>query len=403
MFSKLPMAPADAILGLSEAFDRDPSPRKINLSVGVYKDAEGRTPVLDSVKRAEQKLLEEETTKGYLGIAGSPDYARCVQELLFPPGHEALTSGRLASAQTPGGTGALRVAADFLKQMFPTTTVWLSQPTWPNHPNIFTAAGLPVRTYPYFDKATNGIAFGALIDTLQQMPPGDVVLLHGCCHNPTGVDPTADQWETIGGIVRERQLLPLVDFAYQGFASGLRDDAAGLLALARPGTEMIVCSSFSKNFGLYRERVGAITLVAENREVTQRAASQVKAAIRANYSNPPAHGAAVVTTILNDPQLHAAWEKELAGMRERINGMRKLFVKTLAAKGVEGDFSFISRQKGMFSFSGLTPEQVKRLRDRYAIYIVDSGRINVAGMTSANMDTLCTALAEVLREPAAST
>lgn len=396
MFSNLPMAPPDAILGLSEAFERDPNPAKINLSVGVYKDAQGRTPILSTVKKAEERLVREESTKGYLSISGAPQYARAVQQLLFPAGHEVLASERIATAQTPGGTGGLRVAADFLKQMFPGTTVWLSQPTWPNHPNIFAAAGLPVKTYPYFDKATNGIAWQAMLDTLQQIPAGDVLLLHGCCHNPTGADPTPDQWQTIALVTRERGILPLVDFAYQGFGSGLREDAVGLEALAQPGSELLVCSSFSKNFGLYRERVGAISVIGESDDAAARALSQIKSAIRANYSNPPAHGAAVVTTILTDPELRSQWEQELADMRARINGMRELFVQTLADKGVPGDFSFIRHQKGMFSFSGLTKEQVHTLRDRYAIYIVDSGRINVAGMTEANMDQLCTAIKEVV-------
>lgn len=396
MFSNLPMAPPDAILGLSEAFERDPNPAKINLSVGVYKDAQGRTPILSTVKKAEERLVREESTKGYLSISGAPQYARAVQQLLFPAGHEVLASERIATAQTPGGTGGLRVAADFLKQMFPGTTVWLSQPTWPNHPNIFAAAGLPVKTYPYFDKATNGIAWQAMLDTLQQIPAGDVLLLHGCCHNPTGADPTPDQWQTIAQVTRERGILPLVDFAYQGFGSGLREDAVGLEALAQPGSELLVCSSFSKNFGLYRERVGAISVIGESDDAAARALSQIKSAIRANYSNPPAHGAAVVTTILTDPELRSQWEQELADMRARINGMRELFVQTLADKGVPGDFSFIRHQKGMFSFSGLTKEQVHTLRDRYAIYIVDSGRINVAGMTEANMDQLCTAIKEVV-------
>lgn len=397
MFRDISPAPRDAILGLTEAFQRDPNPHKINLGVGVYKDATGNTPVLQAVKRAEEKLLREETTKSYLGIAGSPDYARCVQELLFPAEHEALAGGRLATAHTPGGTGALRVAADFLKRNFPDARVWLSQPTWPNHPAIFKAAGVETKTYPYFDKTTNGIAFDAMLDALRQIPVGDVLLLHGCCHNPTGVDPAPEQWREIAEIVRERKLLPLVDFAYQGFGAGLREDAMGLETLCGPGQEMLVCSSFSKNFGLYRERVGALTLVAEDAETADKAQSQVKAAIRANYSNPPAHGGAAATAILSDGELRTLWENELTGMRARIHGMRNLFVETLKTKGAPGDFSFIARQRGMFSFSGLTLEQVRALRDEYSIYIVDSGRLNVAGMTEANMDRLCQAIADVLK------
>jgi aspartate/tyrosine/aromatic aminotransferase len=272
----------------------------------------------------------------------------------------------------------------------------VSRPTWPNHPGVFQAAGLEVKTYPYFDAATNGLAFDDMLAALRQIPEGDVVLLHACCHNPTGIDPTPEQWSQIADVIEERRLLPLVDFAYQGLGDGLREDARGLHTLCRPGSELLIASSFSKNFGLYNERVGALTLVAGSQAAAEAALSQVKLCIRANYSNPPAHGAAIVTTIWNDPELRAEWEAEVKAMCDRINEMRSLFVETLADKGGRRDFSFIARQRGMFSFSGLTPEQVETLRQRYSIYIVNSGRINVAGMTRANMDAICQAIADVL-------
>ncbi|MGQ9903114.1 MAG: amino acid aminotransferase [Anaerolineae bacterium] len=397
MFETLPMAPADPILGLTEAFNKDPNPNKINLSVGVYKDAEGKTPVFRSVKRAEERILQRETSKNYMPIEGAPDYARAVQALVMGADHPAMSEKRVATVHTPGGTGALRVAGDFIKQMLPGRTVWLSNPTWPNHPNVFKAAGLPIDTYPYFDAAANALDFDAMTAKLKTLPEGDIVLLHGCCHNPTGIDPTPEQWQVIDEILDARKLLPLIDFAYQGLGDGLDEDAAGVRALCRPGREMFICSSFSKNFGLYNERVGALTVVAANEQGAQIALSQLKACIRANYSNPPAHGAAIVSTILNDAGLRAEWESEVKDMRDRINGMRTLFVDTLKAKGVQRDFSFLKQQRGMFSFSGLTKEQVETLRQKYAIYILGSGRINVAGMTESNMELLCNAIADVLR------
>ncbi len=398
MFETLPMAPPDPILGLAEAFRKDPNPAKIDLSAGVYRDATGKTPIFRAVKRAEERILRQETSKNYLSIQGSAEYAAAVQELLFGPEHEILTSQRVATAHTPGGTGALRVAGDFLKKMFPGKRIWVSQPTWPNHPGVFQAAGLEVKTYPYFDAATNSLAFDEMLAALRQIPEGDVVLLHACCHNPTGIDPTPEQWSQIADVIEERRLLPLVDFAYQGLGDGLREDARGLHTLCRPGCELLIASSFSKNFGLYNERVGALTIVASSPAAAEAALSQVKLCIRANYSNPPAHGAAIVTTIWNDPELRADWEAEVKEMRDRIHEMRSLFVETLADKGVRRDFSFIARQRGMFSFSGLTPEQVEILRQKYSIYIVSSGRINVAGMTAENMDRICQAIAEVLRD-----
>ena len=396
MFEKLETAKPDAILGLTEAFKKDPNPEKINLSVGVYADANGKTPVMSSVKKAEERILGEEATKGYLPIPGAPAYSAAVQELLFGAGHEIISSKRAVTAHTPGGTGALRVAGDFVKKMFPEKKLWMSDPTWPNHPGVFTAAGLEIKTYPYFDAANNSLDFEAMMGAIREIPEGDVILLHGCCHNPTGVDPTVEQWAKIADVIQERKLLPLVDFAYQGLGIGLVEDAAGLLELCRPGCELLIASSFSKNFGLYRERVGALTLVGSSEEGAQKAMGHLKTTIRVNYSNPPSHGGSIVSTVLGDPALRKEWEGEVKEIRDRINGMRTLFVDTLKAKGVERDFSFIKNQRGMFSFSGLNKDQVERLKAENSIYIVGSGRINVAGMTAGNMDLLCEAIAKVL-------
>ena len=396
MFDRIETAPPDPILGLEESFKRDPNPAKFNLAVGVYKDANGGTPILRVVKRAEEQILRDETSKSYLGITGAPEYAAAVQDLLFGAGHSLVSSGRVVTAHAPGGTGALRVAAEFIKKANPTARVWLSQPTWPNHPNVMRAAGLAVDTYPYFDAPANRLAFDALLAALTQLPEGDVVVLHGSCHNPTGADPTPDQWAAIADVMAVRKLLPLVDFAYQGFAEGIAEDAVGIRVLSDRVGELLIASSYSKNFGLYNERVGALTLVAAAPAEANAALSQIKTVIRANYSNPPAHGAKIVTTVLRSPELRADWEIEVAEMRGRIHQMRRRFVQQLAALGVERDFSFIEHQHGMFSFTGLTKDQVHALRNRYAIYIVDSGRINVAGMTEANLPALCEAIASVL-------
>jgi aspartate aminotransferase len=396
MFDRVEMAPPDPILGLEEAFKRDPNLAKINLAAGVYKDAAGATPILHVVKRAEEQILHDETSKSYLGIVGAPEYAAAVQELIFGGEHALVSSGRVVTAHAPGGTGALRVAAEFIKKANPNARVWLSQPTWPNHANVMRAAGLAVETYPYFDAPANRLAFDALLETLAQLPEGDVVVLHGGCHNPTGIDPSPAQWTTIADVLAARRALPLVDFAYQGFAEGIGEDAAGVRSLCDRMSELLIATSYSKNFGLYNERVGALTLMAASQAAANAALSQIKSIIRANYSNPPAHGAKIVTTILRSPELRADWEVEVAGMRGRIHQMRRRFVEQLAALGVERDFSFIERQHGMFSFTGLTKDQVHALRDRYAIYIVDSGRINVAGLTEANLPTLCAAIASVL-------
>lgn len=398
MLERLEPAPPDPIFGLTEAFKKDPNPRKINLGVGVYQDETGRTPIFRAVKAAEAKLLEAEKTKAYLGIAGDPDFLDAVQGLIYEGAEDLLASGRLVTVQTAGGTGGVRVAADLLRLAAPGASVWISDPTWANHPNILRAAGFEPKTYPYLDAASNELAFDALLETLDAVPEGDIVLLHGCCHNPTGIDPTPEQWKALAEVMKRRRLVPLVDFAYQGLGVGWREDVQGVLTLAEQLPEVLVASSFSKNFGLYCERVGALTIIAESAERAAVALSHVKRVIRSNYSNPPAHGARIIATIVRDTELRAAWEEEVAGMRRRLAETRKAFVQRLRELGVEGDFSYLERQKGMFSFSGLSRPQVERLRERYSIYIVGAGRINVAGINPGNLDYLCEAIAEVVRE-----
>ncbi|MCW3173781.1 amino acid aminotransferase [Shewanella subflava] len=396
IFSQVSQAPADPILGLTDTFKADNRAHKVNLGVGIYKDEAGQTPVLKSVKKAEAKLLEIEKTKNYLGIEGVQAYNQVVQTLLFGENSELVKQHRAVTAQAPGGTGALRVAADFLATNTTSKTIWVSNPTWANHQNIFETAGLTVKQYQYYVAATHDMDFDAMLADLDQASAGDIVLLHGCCHNPTGIDLNIEQWKLVGQLCLEKSLLPLFDFAYQGFGAGIEEDAQGLRAVAKVVPELLIANSFSKNFGLYNERIGAVTLVAEDKATAERSFSQIKKTIRSNYSNPPAHGGLIVSTILADDMLKAEWEAELAEMRERIAQMRTLFVDSLKAEGVSQDFSFISRQNGMFSFSGLNKEQVNRLRDEFAIYIVGSGRISVAGLTKDNMPAVCKAIAQVL-------
>ncbi|EIO3980109.1 aspartate/tyrosine/aromatic aminotransferase [Vibrio vulnificus] len=396
MFEKVVAAPADPILGLTEEFKKDPRAEKINLGVGIYKTEQGETPVLATVKKAEAALVETEKTKSYLTIEGTAEYALAVQKLLFGADAELINTQRAKTAQAPGGTGALRVAGEFIKRQLGDVKIWISNPTWANHHGVFRAAGLETVEYAYYNPETKDKDFAAMLADLEKASAGDVVLLHGCCHNPTGIDPTAQEWEALAKLVADKGLLPLFDFAYQGFAKGVEEDAQGLRTFAKFNKEILVASSFSKNFGLYNERVGAFTLVAESQEIAETAFSQVKAIIRSIYSNPPAHGSAVVTHILNDAALRAEWEAEVAEMRDRIQEMRELFVATLKEEGVAADFSFIERQNGMFSFSGLNKDQVARLKEEFAIYIVGSGRISVAGMTKSNMGPLCKAIAAVL-------
>nr|WP_321238035.1 amino acid aminotransferase [uncultured Tolumonas sp.] len=396
MFEKVTQAPADPILGLTEEFRNDPRTNKINLGVGIYKDEAGATPILNCVKKAEKILLEKETTKNYLSIEGNLEYGQLVQELLFGADHEIVTSKRAKTAQAPGGTGALRIGAEFLFRQGISKKVWISNPTWVNHFQVFGVAGMETAEYRYYDAANKNLDFNGMLESLSAAVEGDVVLLHGCCHNPTGVDPSLEQWEVLAKFCAERKLLPFFDFAYQGFGRGVEEDAAGLRTFAKYNKELLVASSFSKNFGLYNERVGAITLITDNSEVALRAFSQIKTTIRANYSNPPSHGAAVVATVLKDTALRAEWIAEVKAMRDRIWEMRELFVQKLKAKGIQQDFSFITEQNGMFSFSGLNKDQVTRLNKEFAIYIVGSGRISVAGITRNNIDALIEGIAAVI-------
>ncbi len=396
MFENIQPAPPDAILGLTEAFRNDPNPNKVNLTVGVYKDATGQTPILNCVKQAEKRLLESASTKSYLGIDGLPQFGSRIRDLMFGADHEIITSGRSTVVQAPGGTGALRVAGDFIKTISPQATIWSSDPTWPNHPKVFAAAGLQTASYAYLNSAGTTLEFDTMLASLKQIPAGDVVCLHGCCHNPSGIDPTAEQWKQIADAVYDRGILPLLDFAYQGFGDGIEEDAAGLREFCRGGSEFLVSSSYSKNFGLYRERVGALTAVTANSDSAATVLSQLKATVRANYSNPPAHGGEIVAKILGDVELRDQWVEELTAMRERINLMRQLFVDTMKEKVPQRDFSHLASGRGMFAFSGLTAEQVDQLREEHGIYAVRNGRINVGGMAENNMDDLCTAIASVL-------
>jgi len=394
MFEIVTQAPPDAILGLSEAFNADTHADKISLAVGVYKDASGQTPVLACVKAAERRLVETEKTKSYLGIEGLPEYRQHVRKLIFG---DAVDASRVAVVQTPGGTGGVRVCADFIASQFPTSTVWVSNPTWENHISIFAAAGLATQTYRYLDASRTGLDFDSVIEDLAtKTRPGDVVLLHACCHNPTGVDPTPAQWQRIAEVLAEKRLLPLIDFAYQGFGEGIQEDTAGILATLAKCDEMLVASSFSKNFGLYSERVGAAILVARDGATATTAMSQLKRVVRSNYSNPPRHGASVVAMVLGDPELRALWVTELAEMRSRIGAMRTELVSSLKSAGAKRDFDFLLRQSGMFSFTGLTPMQVDRLRTERHVYVVGSGRINVAGITPGNLSSLTQSLLAVL-------
>jgi len=396
MFENVVAAPADPILGLTELFKKDINPEKINLGVGIYKDEQGTTPILATVKKAEAALLKTEKTKSYLTIEGTAEYSLAVQKLLFGADSEIVSSKRAKTAQAPGGTGALRVAGEFIKRQLNSPKIWISNPTWANHNSVFTAAGLETVQYRYYNAESKNKDFAGMVADLTHASRGDIVLLHGCCHNPTGIDPTIEEWEKLATLCANKELIPLFDFAYQGFAKGVEEDAAGLRAFTKHNKEMLVASSFSKNFGLYNERVGAFTIVAKSNDIASTAFSQIKAIIRSIYSNPPAHGSAVVTYILNDATLRADWEQEVTTMRNRIQEMRTLFVNTLKSEGVTNNFTFIERQNGMFSFSGLTKDQVEKLKQEFSIYIVGSGRISVAGMTKENMPALCRSIAAVL-------
>jgi len=405
MFDHLSTAPADPILGLNQAFRADPRAHKIDLTVGVYKDESGATPILRSVKEAEKRLLEQETTKGYLPIEGPAEYNRAVAELALQNAvsqnavsQNAVSLDRTATVQTPGGTGACRVAADFMGRHFPGTRIWLSNPTWVNHASIFEAAGLKAMVHPYLAADKVSLDLSAMLETLKKdAKPGDMICLHACCHNPTGIDPDAAAWQQIAEVTASAGILPLIDFAYQGFGDGLVEDTIGIRALLQKHEELLICSSFSKNFGLYSERVGAMTLVAKTALAATAALSQLKAAVRCNYSNPPRHGGSVVATVLGNAELRRQWESEVDAMRQRIHTMREKFVAGMASRTDKRDFRFLLKQKGMFSYSGLTPMQVDWLKQNKAIYVVGSGRINVAGMTESNLPILCDAIAESLQ------
>lgn len=396
MFNKLSRAPADPILGLTEAFNADERENKVNLGVGVFINDEGITPILESVKQAEQRLLGSEVSKTYLAIAGEASYADQVQQLLFGQGHSLIKQQRALTVQTPGGTGALRIAAELMRHQLGIQTIWVSDPTWANHQAVFASAGLQVRCYRYYDAKSHRLDFAGMMADLARVGAGEAVLFHGCCHNPTGVDPSPEQWQQLAAVAAQRKFPVLFDFAYQGFAQSLAEDAFGLQLFTEKIPELMIASSFSKNFGLYNERVGALTLIAEDQRVALDALSQLQKIIRANYSNPPAHGAKVVATILNDASLRALWSTEVAQMRDRIRLLREQLVANLMSTGVSKDFSFINAQHGMFSFSGLTPPQVTRLQAEFGIYIVSSGRINVAGLTQANLPYVTEAIVQVL-------
>ena len=395
-FDSVTLAPPDPILSLTGAFKADPNPEKINLSVGVFVNDHGVTPILETVRSAEKRLAETGKTKSYLPITGTPQYASLTQQLCFGEASATSLSNRVITGDTPGGAGALRVAGDFIKNNLNTSAVWLSDPTWANHKGIFSAAGFETKTYSYFDSSSLSLDYGAFIESLNGVPAGDLVVLHACCHNPTGADLSPEQWDEVASIASTRGWIPLLDFAYQGFGSDIDQDAYGPRRLAEAGLPLFVCQSFSKNFGLYRERVGALHVLTNGGGEAERVASQVKISVRTNYSNPPAHGGAIVETILSDEAMKEKWIAEVASMRDRIHNVRHQFVSALSDAGVSRDFSVLIKQKGMFSFTGLTKEQAQKLRADYSIYIVDSGRINVAGLTSENLSRVAGTLKELL-------
>jgi aromatic-amino-acid transaminase len=393
----VPMAPSDPILGVTEAFVADQSPKKVNLGVGVYYDNDGRIPVLECVRHAESERLKAVAPRGYLPIDGIAAYDKAVQALVFGKESKALQENRIVTVQALGGTGGLKVGADFLKRISPEAQVWISDPSWENHRQLFEAAGFKVNSYPYYDAKTHGLDFPGMQKTLAELPAGSIVVLHACCHNPTGVDLTAEQWPVVLDIVKTRGLVPFLDLAYQGFADGLEQDAFAARLFAGAMSPVFLSSSFSKSFSLYGERVGAMSVVAGSTEEALRVLSQVKRIVRTNYSNPPTHGGQIVTTILGNPQLASLWDRELGAMRERIKEMRKHLVQTIHQKAPGTDFSFVLKQRGMFSYSGLTREQVGRLRSEFSIYAIETGRICVAALNTKNVDYIADAIAKVIR------
>ncbi|MCU7993351.1 aspartate/tyrosine/aromatic aminotransferase [Shewanella glacialipiscicola] len=396
MFNSLIAMPADPILGLLTQYREDTHPLKVDLGVGVYKDPTGVTPILSCVKKAEKYRLDTETTKVYIGPTGSPQFNSLMTELAFGAGHSAIIANRIRTVSTPGGTGALRVAADFIKRCNPNAVLWVSDPTWANHIGLFEAAGITVKTYPYYDYDSKSLKFDEMLAALSQISPDDVVLLHACCHNPSGMDLTTEQWDKVVALTKNQGFTPLIDMAYQGFGDGVDIDAYGVRQMAAAVDNMILCSSCSKNFGLYRERIGSCSVIAKDAHSANVAQSVLLYVVRCLYSMPPAHGAAIVETILGSAELTQEWLDELKIMRDRINGNRAILMDKLKANGVDRDFSFITRQKGMFSFLGVNPEQVARLQKEFSIYMVGSSRISIAGISEDNVDYLAQSIAKVL-------
>ena len=396
MFENLKPVAIDPILGLMIAFKADNRAEKIDLGVGVYQDDRGRTPVMASVKQAESRLMELETTKSYQGMAGDPDYNQRMMELLLGKDHSILSTGRVKSIQAPGGSGALRVGAEVIRRARPESKLWVGIPTWPNHIPLLGSAGFDIKQYPYYDMDARQVDTEKMMETLRQVPVGDLVLLHGCCHNPTGADLTNEQWDSIADLALERGFIPFIDTAYQGLGNGLDEDAYGMRMMAERLPEVIIASSCSKNFGLYRERTGSITFIAETSEQADIVVSQAMSTARSIYSMPPAHGALLVSMVLGDPQLRSQWEAELEEVRLRIKSMRNLLCDSLENNAAGMDFSHIKRQNGMFSFLGITTPQLERLRTEFGIYIVSSTRINLAGVNSNNIEYLTQSLLTVL-------
>jgi aromatic-amino-acid transaminase len=395
LFSAIEMAPRDPILGITEAFNADTNTAKINLGVGVYYDDKGKVPLLECVQKAEAKLMEQPTPRTYLPIEGLAAYDKAVQELVFGADSPVIQEKRALTVQAIGGTGALKIGADFLKRFLPASDVYISDPSWENHRALFESAGFTVHNYAYYDAATRGVNFDGMLAALKAMPAGAIVVLHACCHNPTGADLTQDQWDQVIAAVQAGNLVPFLDMAYQGFANGIDEDGAVVRRFAATGMAMLVSNSFSKSFSLYGERVGALSIVATTSEEATRVLSQLKRVVRTNYSNPPTHGGKVVAAVLATPELRKLWEEELAGMRVRIREMRGAMVEKLKAKAPGHDFEFVREQVGMFSYSGLSKEQVGKLRDE-SIYAVDTGRICVAALNSTNIDRVVDAIAKVL-------
>lgn len=396
LFSAVEMAPRDPILGLTEQFVADTNPKKVNLGVGVYYDDNGKLPLLECVQKAEEKMMAAHAARGYLPIDGIAAYDAAVKALVFGADSEPVKAGRVATVQALGGTGGLRVGADFLKKLNPSAKVLISDPSWENHRALFTQAGFQVETYPYYDAAKRGINFDGMLTALSTAPAGTVVVLHACCHNPTGYDLTSAQWDQVVAAVKAQKLVPFLDMAYQGFGQGIAEDGLAVTKFLTSGQNFFVSTSFSKSLSLYGERVGALSVLCQDKEECSRVLSQLKIVIRTNYSNPPTHGGQVAATILNTPELRALWEKELAGMRSRIKEMRSALVEKLKQKGVKGDFSFITQQVGMFSYSGLSKDQMVRLRSEFGVYGIESGRICVAALNSKNIDYVAESIAKVV-------